>query len=106
MQKSVMFAADDPAKKIVTSQQCSVEAKVDETAQLRTPVQTDAAENLLKTGEGAKLAPCKQQAEDETSDKTLVVAIDPQCPSRHIYVVDGPTIQRPCCKYAAKRLEF
>ena len=31
--------------------------------------------------------------------------VDPQCPDRHIYV-SNPKKEKPCCKHAARRVEY
>ncbi len=48
---------------------------------------TVSGEDQQTTQSVAKLAPKKQEEQDETTNREeIIVAIDPNCPSRHIYI--------------------
>ena len=52
----------------------------------------------------------KQEEQDETSGAkpaaATVLMVDPQCPDRHIYFKDAAQLAKPCCKRAARRVEY
>mmetsp|Transcript_44137 Transcript_44137/g.58569 ORF Transcript_44137/g.58569 Transcript_44137/m.58569 type:complete len:147 (+) Transcript_44137:649-1089(+) len=118
MQKSVQFSANGDSQKRQDCQQHTVEVIAEDPPRQVTTsqpqpsafVKTDAAEDQ----QTATLAPrtaLKQEEQDETSNRPrpaeLVGVIDPDCPTRQIYVpATGPQQTVPSCKLSARRRYF